>query len=132
MAVDKIKVGMKLSYDGEPCVVERLRKISTGEWVEEARRKEFSDIVAVLVGDGWEARIRLVEEEVKKLGAPEEAIPAAPVAASSTIDEDRTPVDVEFYLGEEPHKIIEGEEEEEAPGMEIPGPETEIDLEGLE
>lgn len=122
--MEVIKVGMRLLYDGEPCVVQGLRRISTGEPVEEARKEEFHDIVATLVGQGWEVRLRLTEDVLGRLreGAEE----ATFIGAEATADavEERTPIDWELISGGEPTEMEEAihpPEGEEVDVEDLPG-----------
>lgn len=123
--MDEIKVGMRLFYDGEPCVVRALRRISTGEPVEEARKEEFHDIVAVLGGQGWEARVRLTDDALRRMSeAVEEEL--AGVGAASDAVEERTPIDWELISGGEPTEM----EEESVPSPQE-GEGEEVDIEEL-
>ena len=86
--MDEIRVGMRLLYDGEPCVVRALRRISTGEPVESASREEFGDIVAVLGGQGWEAKVRLTDDALERISEAVEEALAGVGAASDAVEDD--------------------------------------------
>jgi len=120
----EIRVGMRLLYDGEPCVVKALRRISTGEQIEAAGSEEFHDVVAVLGGEGWEARLRLTEEALQRLSEFVEEEALAGGEAASDLVEERMPIDWESITGGEP---IEMEEEEVVPSQEREEGEVEVE-----
>lgn len=128
--VDVIRVGMRLFYDGEPCIVQGLRRISTGRPVEEATKEEFQDMVATLAGQGWEAKVRLTEEALGRLSEAifEEAVPAGVETSAEAFFEERMPIDWESISGGEPTELEEAiqspeerEGEEEVDVEELPG-----------